>query len=148
MLNGLNLVPFQGVLTFPSHFSFQACTRPQESTYSCGTPHLLHKAHGSCLLANNMTLINTLCSQHFEKRAIAPCKTTSEYFLYLFEPWDYPRTKITKHGQIQLQSMYVIVPRRHYFTRSFRSTGLNFRPSWLAMTSTYQHTLQKNLTSI
>ncbi len=94
-----------------------------------------------------LTLIGAFYSQHFEKKAIAACKTTNEYFLYLFGSWDCSRTKLTRNGQMQLQHMYATGPRRLYFTKSFRSTGRSFRPSWQVMARPCQHTLQKNLTS-
>ncbi len=33
--------------------------------------------------------------------------------------------------------------KRHYSTRSFRSTGLSIRPNWPARTNTYRHTLDR-----
>jgi len=100
------------------------------------------------IMAKNLTLIGVLCLQYFENRAIAPCKPTNEYFQYLFEPWNCSRTKPVHHHQSPPAFMYATGPRRLYFTRSFRSIGLSFRPNWLAMTSIYQPTSQKNLTSI
>ena len=70
-------------------------------------------------------------------------KTTNEYFLYLFAPWDYPHTEFARNGQIHLQFMYATGPKRHYSTRLFRSTGPNFRPNWLAMAGIYQPTLDR-----
>ena len=82
-----------------------------------------------------LTLLGVACLQYFGDNAIVLRKTTNEYFQYLFGPWDCPRIKITKHGQIQLQTMYATDPRRRYFTRSFRSTGLSFRLNWPTMAS-------------
>ena len=55
------------------------------------------------------------------------CKTTDEYFQYLFGPWDCTRTKFVKHRQAPPQYMYATGPKRLYFIRSFRSTGLSSR---------------------
>jgi ribosomal protein S27E len=43
--------------------------------------------------------------------------------------------------------MYATGPKRHYFTRSFRSTDLSFRSSCPPVASTYRYTLQENLMS-
>jgi hypothetical protein len=59
-----------------------------------------------------LTLLGAPCLQYFGNNAIVLRKTTNEYFQYLFGPWDCPRIKITKHGQIQLQTMCVTDPRR------------------------------------
>jgi len=61
-------------------------------------------------LGKNLTLIKALYSQHFESQAIVPAKTTNEYFQYLFAPWHCSRTKISRHGQIQLPSTYATGP--------------------------------------
>jgi len=61
-------------------------------------------------LGKNLTLIKALYSQHFKNQAIVLCKTTNEYCPYLFEPWDCARTRIARHGQMQLQYMYATGP--------------------------------------
>ena len=88
-----------------------------------------------------------LYSQYFRNKAIVLCKAAIEYFQYLFAPWNYSHTKPAKHRQSPLQYMYATGPRRRYFTRSLRSTGLSLRLSWPAMAGPYRQTLQKNLTS-
>jgi len=55
------------------------------------------------------------------------CKTTNEYFQYLFGSWDCLHTMSTWQSQTPQELTYAIVPRRLYSTRSFRSTGLSFR---------------------
>ncbi len=92
----------------------------------------------------NLTIIRVIYSRYFENESIVQRKTTNEYCLYLFAPWDCPRTKISRHGQIQLLSTYATGPRRPYSTRSSVNTGPNFRPSWPARASIYRHTLHKN----
>jgi hypothetical protein len=94
------------------------------------------------------SIAGAFCSQQFENMPIALHKPTNEYFQYLFEPWDYTRTRPARNSRIHRQHTYATGPKRHYFTRLFRSTGPSFRPSWLVMENTYPHTLQKNLTSI
>ncbi len=54
----------------------------------------------AAILSNDPTLIGALCSQHFEKRAIAPCKTTNGYFQYLFEPWDCLHINFVPQGSL------------------------------------------------
>jgi len=98
-------------------------------------------------LGKNLTLIGAIYSRYFENKPIVLGKTTNEYCSYLFAPWHCSSTKIVKYPQTQLQSTYATGPRRLYSTRSFRSTGLNFRLSWPAMASIYQSTSQKNSTS-
>jgi len=68
--------------------------------------------------------------------AIVLCKTTNEYFLYLFEPWSCIYNKSNAHGETYLQFMYATVLRQPCSTKSFRNTGLNFRLNWPAMANT------------
>lgn len=53
------------------------------------------------MLAQLASVKGVLYLHRFENEAIVCAKTTNEYFQYLFGPWDWPRIKITKHGQIQ-----------------------------------------------
>jgi hypothetical protein len=71
-------------------------TRPKPDSQgfcNCGLKPPFFRRGQLSFLRNNLTLIGVLCSQYFEKRAIAPCKTKNEHFQYLFEPWDCSRTK-------------------------------------------------------
>ena len=95
------------------------------------------------VILQNLTLIGALCPKYFENKAIVICKTTNEYFQYLFEPWNCLYTKsvpqgslsgltgphLLGHSQIHLQYMYATDQRGPYSTRSFRSTGLSFKLS-------------------
>jgi hypothetical protein len=98
--------------------------------------------------SNSPILIGTFCPRHLENMAIVLRKPTNEYFQYLFEPWDYTRTKLVRNSQIHLRYMYATGLRRHYSTRSFRSTGLSSRLNLPAMAGIYQPTSQKNSTSL
>ena len=39
-------------------------------------------------IAQELTLVKAFCPQRFKTTAIVHCKTTHEYFQYLYEPWD------------------------------------------------------------
>ncbi len=60
--------------------------------------------------SKNLTLIGGIYSRLFENKSIVLCKTTNEYCPYLFEPWDCARTRIARHGQMQLQYMCATGP--------------------------------------
>jgi len=111
---------------------------------SCPERRLALVEYGKVLASKNLTLISSYYPQHFENMAIVSCKTTNEYFQY---SWGYLHTMSTWQSQTQQELMYVTGPRRLYFTRSFRSTGLSFSLNLPTMAGTYLPTSQKNSTS-
>jgi hypothetical protein len=56
-------------------------------------------------------------ANHYFFKSSVLREPTDEYCPYLFAPCDCSRTKIVRHGQTSLQSMYATGPRQTYVTR-------------------------------